>query len=225
MVRKHWKGLSLATLFVFATACSDSAAGPEPLGNLSPQEAADVAESVADALDGILDGEIGARPLVAPAEGLADGIALSAAPIVTTFEWNRSRECRNGGTVEASGSGIHTADRETHTVTLDFEGSKTIADCARARGDIVITLNGQGTFSGHRMKVNGRFSGLQTNDAAGSFSWATSDGREGSCSYEIHVEWNPDTHTKTVTGFVCDREIDRTVTRDRSAGDNGQDDA
>jgi hypothetical protein len=214
--------MSLAALLVFATACSDDAAGPGS-ANLSVQEAADVAEGVVDALDGILDGEIGARPLVAPDGANESGIALSSVPVVTEFSWNRSRECRNGGTVSASGSGTHTADRETRTVTLDFEGSKTITDCARARGDIVITIDGQGTFEGHRMKVNGQYSGLQTNDSAGSFSWETSDGRSGECSYELHVEWNPDTHTKTVTGFVCDREINRTVTRDRSAG--GGDDA
>ncbi|MDH3732700.1 MAG: hypothetical protein OEU54_04165, partial [Gemmatimonadota bacterium] len=141
MVHRTWKGLSLAALFVFAAACSDDPAGPGELaGNLSSQEAADVAEGVADAMDGILDGEIAARPLVAP--GVGEGgsqIAFSMAPVVTEFEFTRTRECRNGGTVVAAGSGVHTADRETGIVTLDFSGTKTITECARARGDLVIT--------------------------------------------------------------------------------------
>lgn len=221
MERRKWKGLSLAALFVFAAACSDDPAGPGDLaGNLSSQEAADVAEGVADAVDGILDGEIQARPLVAPSEG---GIAFSMAPIVTEFEFTRTRECRNGGTVVAVGSGVHTADRETGIVTLDFSGTKTITECARARGDLVIFIDGGGTFEGHRMKEHGQFVGLQTNDQEGSFSWTTSDGRSGECDYEIHVSWDPATGTKTVTGFVCDRQINRVVTRDGRAGNDGRD--
>lgn len=220
MVSKHWKGLGLAALFVFATACSDSdATGPGVSGSLSDNEAADVAESVADAMDGVLDGEIAARPLVAPGLG-EGGIAFSLAPIETTFEFTRTRSCRNGGQIVATGSGIHVADRETGVLTLDFRGTKVIENCARARGDIVITINGDGTFEGHRMKENGQFSGLQTNDQAGSFGWETSDGRSGTCDYEIHAVWDPSTHTKTITGFVCDRRINRTVTRDGAAGND-----
>lgn len=221
MTSKRWKGLGVAALFTFAAACSDSnTTAPGVSGNLSVNEASDVAEDVADAMDGVLDGEMAARPLVAPNPG-ESGVAFSMVPIVTTFEFTRTRPCRNGGQIVVSGGGTHVADRETGVVTLDVEGTKSIEDCARARGDLVITLNGDGTFTGHRMKENGQFSGPQTNHQEGSFRWVTSDGREGACDYLIDVVWDPATHTKTITGFVCDKDINRTVTRDRAAGDNG----
>lgn len=220
MQRKQWMGLALAALFAVTTACQDDNLGPvSGSQELSQQEASDVAEVTADAIDAILDGEIAANPLIV-ADG--DQISFSAAPVTTTFSWTRERECRNGGMVSASGEGTHVADRATGEVTIDFSGTKTITDCARARGDLVVTINGSGSFQGHREKLNGQFVGIQTNDAQGSFSWVTSDGREGSCEYNLHTEWDPATHTKTITGFVCDKEINRTVTRDGSAGNDGR---
>lgn len=218
---RDWKGFGVATLFVFATACSDDPAGPGVAGNLSDAELADVAEQVADAMDGVLDGEIGARPMLAPTPDQGGSeIAFSMVPVEETFEFERGHECRAGGTVSVSGTGLWVGDRETGVVTVDLTGTKVIDDCARGRGDVVITFNGGGSFEGHRMKVNGEFSGLQTNDQAGSFTWVTSDGRSGECEYELHASWDPSTGTKTVTGFVCDREIDRQVTRDGSAGND-----
>lgn len=226
MVIKQWKGMGLAALFAFASACSDDTVGPELAGSLSDSELADVAEEVADAMDGILDGEIGARPLIAPAlgEGGAE-VAFSLVPVEETFQFERSRDCREGGSVSVSGSGLWVGDRETGVVTIDVTGTKVITDCTRARGDLVITFNGAGSFEGHRMKVNGEYSGLQTNDQEGSFSWVTSDGRSGECDYELHASWDPQTNIKTVTGFVCDREINREFTRDGSAGRDRRSDA
>ncbi|MDX1576990.1 MAG: hypothetical protein R3266_00830 [Gemmatimonadota bacterium] len=227
MQRKRWMTTAMAALFAGTMACSDEdGLGPSGDVTLSPQEAGDVAELAADAVDGILDGELAANPLVAPAvEGDGGELSFSAAPVTTTFQFERERACRDGGLIVAQGEGTHVADRATGEVTLDIAGTKTITDCARARGDLVVTINGQGTFAGHRHKVNGEFVGLQTHEAAGSFTWETSDGRSGSCEYEINVTWDPATHTKTVTGFVCDREIDRTVTRDGRPGNDRGDSA
>ncbi len=224
MRNENWKGWGLAALFTFAVACSDqNALAPgQAQGDLDTSEAAAIAESQADLLDGILDGEIDARPSVgATDEAAAGGLSLSMVPITTEFEFTRTRACRNGGQIVASGTGTHIADRETGIVTLDFSGDKSIEDCARARGDVIITLNGAGTFEGHRQKEHGQYVGLQTNDQQGRFEWATSDGRSGECGYEIHVVWDPATHTKSITGSICDHDIDRTVTRDHAAGDDG----
>lgn len=225
MYGKSWKGTGPAALFVFAAACGDDPLAVGGAGSLTNAEAADVALDVADAMDGILDGEIDARPFVGPETG--DGVsqvAFSMVPVETEFEFTRTRPCRAGGQVVATGSGVHIVDRETGSLTLEFSGDKSIEDCARARGDLVLTLNGAGTFEGHRRKEGGQWVGLQTNDQEGSFAWETNGGRSGECAYEIHVTWDPASHTKTVTGFVCDREIDRTVTRDGAAGDDDDDD-
>lgn len=216
-------GAGLAALFALVTACGDSTVGPGA-GNLADADAALIAEQQADLLDGILDGEINARPAVIGGGGVDGTVSLSAAPIVTEFTFTRTRPCRHGGQVVAGGSGTHTADRETGEVTLSFSGGKSIEDCARARGDLVIMLNGEGTFEGFRKKVNGRFEGPQTNHQEGNFTWETSDGRSGECGYELTVTWDPATHTKTIVGFVCDHEIDRTVSRDGAAGNDGRGD-
>ena len=109
------------------------------------------------------------------------------------------------------GSGTRTHNRETHTVTTDFSGDKTINDCIRVRGDVQFTVNGQGTFAGHRMKVAGEWSGLQTNDQEGSLSYVTNDGRSKDCTYEIHRVADPEANTITVTGHICDHEINKTM--------------
>lgn len=225
MNARKWTGMGFAALLAVTTACQDNSVGPiAGSQDLSDQEVADVSELVADQLDLLLDGETAANPSIVAAEQASDGmVSFSSAPVTTTFTWTRERECRNGGVVTATGEGMHVADRATGEVTIDFSGTRTSRDCARARGDLVVTINGSGTFEGHRHKLNGQFEGLQTHDAAGSFEWVTSDGRSGSCSYEIHVEWNPATGQKTITGFICDKEINRTVTRDGAAGNDGRD--
>lgn len=218
---RHMKrtGAGLAALFALVTACDDSTVGPGS-ANLADADAALIAEQQADLLDGILDGEMNARPALVGTGDVDGMVSLSAAPIVTEFTFTRTRPCRNGGQVVATGSGTHTADRETGEVTLSFSGDKSIEDCARARGDLVITLDGEGTFEGFRRKVNGQFEGLQTNHQEGNFTWETSDGRSGECGYELTVTWDPATHTKTIVGFVCDHEINRSVTRDGAAGND-----
>lgn len=215
-------GVGLAAVFALVTACDESL-GPGASSDLADADAALIAEDQADLLDGILDGEMDARPSVGTTGEELDGmVSPSAVPIVTEFNFTRTRPCQiDGGQIVATGSGTHTADRETHTVTLAFNGSKSIENCARTRGDVVITINGDGTFEGFRKKVNGHYEGLQTNSQAGHFAWATSDDRSGECDYQITVTWDPATRTKTIVGFVCDHEINRSVSRDGSAGNRG----
>jgi len=226
MYKKNWMGMAVAALFVFTTACQDDQVGPITGAlDLSEQESADVGELVVDQVDLILDDETSANPSIISAAQGSQLISVSAVPVTTTFSISRERECRNGGTISATGSGTHVADRQTGELTIDFSGTKQITDCARARGDLVVTINGSGTFSGHRQKLNGAFVGLQTNEAAGTFEWVTSDGRSGSCSYSILAEWDPTTGIKTITGTVCDRTINRTVTRDGRPGNDGRNSA
>ncbi|MGH7541115.1 MAG: hypothetical protein ACRELC_08960 [Gemmatimonadota bacterium] len=211
-------GVALAGLLTLVTGCSDDGAiGPAGADELQGDEAAFLATAASEVLDVILDGEADARESLgdpAPTLEESGAVALSLAPIVTEFQFRRVAECPAGGQIVAEGSGVHTADRETHTTTVEYSGTKDIDRCARERGDVVITLDGGGTFEGFRKKMNGRFYGLQTHDQAGRFEWHTSDGRSGACDYEIHVVWDPATGTKTVTGSICDHEIQRTVTRD-----------
>lgn len=222
MKNRNRRGPGLAPLVALAVACGDPGATGPAQRDLQVSEALEIAEGQADLVDAVLDGEIDARPAATAAGGAE--LALSAVPITTEFEFTRTRPCRNGGRIVATGTGTHVVDRETGSVTVDVAGEKSIERCAFARGDLVITIDGGGTFEGHRHKENWQYVGLQTNDQEGRFLWETGDGRSGECGYEIHVAWDPATHTKTITGFICDHEIDRTVTRGRSAGDSGGED-
>ncbi len=185
---RNWMGMAMAALFTVTAACQDDAVGLVTNSQeLSLSEVEDVAEMAADQIDLLLDDEISANPSVIATDQSGLGISFSAVPVTTNFSWDRERECRNGGLVSASGQGTRTVDRETGKLTIDFSGNKTTTDCARTRGDLVITINGTGIFDGHRHKLNGVFEGLQTNNASGSFNWVTSDGRSGACEYDLHV--------------------------------------
>ena len=85
-----------------------------------------------------------------------------------------------------NGSGTHSRDRETQTTITDFGGEKTINDCIRVRGDLSFTVSGGGTFEGHRMKVAGQWSGLQTNGQAGTLVYTVSDPAELPSQSELH---------------------------------------
>ena len=76
---RHMKrtGVGLAALFALATACDDSTVGPGA-EDLADVDAELIALDQADLLDGILDGEINARPSLI-GTGEVDGIALRGA--------------------------------------------------------------------------------------------------------------------------------------------------
>jgi hypothetical protein len=96
-------------------------------------------------------------------------------------------------------------------VEWDVSGSGEWADCARRRREITRTIDGQFEFESHRKRQNGEPVGLQTSHKSGSFTWTRSDGKSGSCEFDITSTRNPDEGTRTVTGTICGREIDRTV--------------
>ena len=205
-------GVALAVILAFSTACDSDSIGPEGTA-LSPEEA----EFLATETDELLNSMLLAQLTALGDEDASTGNGLLKAafePIVTTFEFERVRPCRNGGNVVFNGSGTHSRDRETQTSITDFAGEKTINDCIRVRGDLSFTVSGGGTFEGHRMKVAGQWSGLQTNDQMGTLVYTVSDGRTKECTYELHRVFDPATGTVTLTGHVCDKEIDKSWQRD-----------
>lgn len=215
MMRTHKTGIGLIALIALTAACSDDAIGPEGPADLTAAERQFLAEESEELISGILGDEFASISASAASVSWDGAVAASIAPIVTEFTFNRTRPCRLGGQVVATGSGVRTADRETGVVEMTFEGTKSIEDCAHQRGDLVITLNGQGAFDGYRKKVNGEWEGLQTTNHSGFFSWITSDGREGECSFDLHSSYDPSTGILTITGEFCgaevfkEREVDR----------------
>ena len=231
MQRKTCTGIKLATLLTVIAACQDNTVAPDPVTQeqrLTAEEAADIAEQAVDVIDWVLDGETDANPLIVPSDQSSDlALTMSRVPVTREFSWAREHECWGGGTFYARGAGTKTGDRDTGELTIEYEGGKGHNNCTRPRrakdrdsqeAKVLVTIDGRGTFSGYRHKVKGRFEGIQTHDAAGAFDWVVNDDRSGSCTYELHVEWDPSPHTKTIKGHMCDRDIDRTVTRTERAG-------
>lgn len=198
---------------VLAAACSLAACdqtSTEPgATSLDAAEAEFLGLEASTVLAGILGAAFDAQQATSAApSGL---LTVAAEPIVTEFDFTRTAPCREGGQIVAEGSGTHSYDRATQTREHSAAGTKSIRDCARLRGDVVFTINGDGIFDTYRKKVAGEWSGLQTTNHSGSFSWVSSDGRAGECEYDIHRVIDPDAGTLTVSGHVCGREIERVV--------------
>ena len=146
-----------------------------------------------------------------------DGDAeLAADPITSRTEFVTIRTCPLGGQLVVEGTREREWDRETRSGTSDLALTKTHEDCARAlrRADVTITLNGAPNVAveAHHAWENGQRVGLQTLDMEGAIDWETSDGRSGTCPIDVEAVFDPETHTRTVTGTVCDRTFERTTT-------------
>lgn len=190
----------LTGVAVLATACNDD--GTSPGDGALPVADAAVLASEQDALSGgmIFDqvhafGAFGPPP----PEGTA------------TLEFTSTRSCMVGGTFSVSGE----VERVSHgdgVVEFFLEGEKTRDACAHQRRDVVITVWGTSSFEAYRKSVNRQPTGPQTYHEAGHFRWERSDGPEGECDFDLTSVRNPDSHTRSLSGTICGRTIERTLT-------------
>ncbi|MDX1673758.1 MAG: hypothetical protein R3314_03055 [Longimicrobiales bacterium] len=145
-----------------------------------------------------------------------DAERVSADPITSRTEFVTIRSCPLGGQLVVEGTREREWDRETRSGSSDLSLTKTHEDCARTlrRADVTITLNGAPNVAveAHHAWENGRRVGLQTLGIQGAIDWETDDGRSGVCTLDVDAVFDPETHTRTVTGTVCDRTIERTTT-------------
>ena len=143
-------------------------------------------------------------------------LLLAYGPITSHTEFTHTRSCVLGGQRVLEGTRDREWDRETRTGFSDLSLTKTHEDCARParNGDVTITLNGAPNVQveAHHQWANGRRSGLQTLSMDGAIDWLTSDDRSGTCTIDVDVTFDPDTHTRTAVGTVCDRSFERTTT-------------
>lgn len=142
-----------------------------------------------------------------------DGATIAGDAISSTLEFTRTVDCPLGGQVVLEGVRVREWDYDTWTGSMDFELTKTHQACARpAREtqDVTITLDGAPNVlaSVHHEWAEGHRMGIQTMSLEGAIAWVTSDDRSGTCEIDIDVSFDPDTRTRTVTGTVCDRDIE-----------------
>ncbi len=205
MYGKRTSGVALAALFVLTGACSDSTGPAE--NELSVDELAFVALDGEEAATAILDAEL----IFMGAAGVASA-AASAEPMTRTRDFNRSRPCPQGGHIELTGTVTRTFDPETRVMEADFEGTRLWQQCQHLRNEHTYTINGTGDFEAFRRRVEGQLDGPQTSSATGSFTITRDDGEGKQCDFDVSVVLDPEAMTRTITGTVCGREIDRTVT-------------
>lgn len=192
---------------VAVAACDDPTATGDGLSEAEVTELSEVMiQSSFDAT-----GEIAADASVTSEE-----LQLSSVPITSTFEFTLTRSCELGGQVVIDGVRSREWDRETWTGFSDLSVTKTHEDCVRLlrNSDVTITLNGAPNVAveAHHEWTGGQRHGLQSMTMLGAVDWSTSDDRSGTCQIDIEASFDPDTHTRTVSGTFCERTFERTTT-------------
>jgi hypothetical protein len=199
--RRTSAGAAVAALLV-AGACGDGATDPSQ--GLDLEDAAFVALQTDELAGAIVFDLVGVGPVLRGAGG-REG------------EFERSRDCPDGGTITLAGESTRT-EHGDGAVEWTLEATGEWNDCTRSRtsGDRSLTTVIDGSFQLEASRRhNGRVPvGDQTMSKSGSFHWTRTTGaetREGDCSFEVTSVRNPDSRRIVVTGTVCGREIDRTV--------------
>ena len=132
--------------------------------------------------------------------------------VTGTNTFTVTKQCPKGGQIALAGTIVRTGDPTTHSLTVDATATRTDTGCAFDTEDGVLTLSGTIDYTGHLNIVNGALSGLQTQTHKGSFTWARTGG-SGSCDVDLTSQYDPATHTATVTGMFCGKTINVTRTR------------
>jgi hypothetical protein len=134
-----------------------------------------------------------------------------ATTVTTTF--TRTRTCPQGGSVTLAGTVTHTADPATHSGSTSFSATRTENACVFGRDGHTITVNGNPNtqLTSNQTWTNG-VPGVRTATKVGSFTWARSDGKTGTCNVNVTATWTPSTHTLHVSGTICNQTVDVTRT-------------
>jgi hypothetical protein len=138
-----------------------------------------------------------------------DGAALTVnAGDVRTV--SRSRECPGGGNVEVSGSVERTRVGD-NAFEFAFNSTGAQNECVHLRGERSVTITGHFTMTASWRREAGQPSGVQNTHRFGSFTWTRGNGATGTCEFDITSVRDPRNHTRTVTGTMCGREINRST--------------
>lgn len=148
-------------------------------------------------------------------DGLTAPSTTSSSSVVTiekTFSGTRS--CPISGELAIEGSMLVTFDSETGVMEAESTGTRTRTDCTFPKQDFTVTVNGTSQWEIFRRRVNGQPDGPQTAHYFGSWHAISSEGQERSCEFDYLAVRDPETHTLTIEGFICDKSFSITVTWD-----------
>ena len=199
-----------AVLFVGLAACESSTGLPTEFTQADAiQLAADM-----DAVATLGQADMGISPSFSMNVGTGEAAASVAVPVTVNNSFTVTKQCPRGGQVALAGTVAGTGDRETHSLTLDANATRTDSDCAFLTRHGVLTLDGNPniTYEGHLNIVNGALVGIQSQTHQGSFTWVRGGG-SGTCDVDITSSFNPATNTATVVGTFCGFDVNVTHTR------------
>ena len=210
MIRQSYLACSAGLLLAIA-AC-DSSTGPS--AGITQADANKLAADI-DGVSSLGTSDLGlgaSFSIVVPPAGAS--ASVSTAPTTFNNNFDVTRQCPKGGTVEFAGSIGGTGDRTTHSLTVDANATRTDDKCAfEARNrSAIITITGKLAYKGHLNIVNGLPVGLQTQSHEGSFNWVRGT-ESGTCDINVSSQYDPATKIFTVTGTICGRDVSVTRTR------------
>lgn len=180
-------------------------------------------DKLTDAEVGELAAEIAQLALVSSAIPSAQPAPAEEA-VRITITLNQTNSCEGGGSAAISGSATADVNEQTGAGTISLNYTVTPTNCAvRTASAKVFRLTGDPNLT-----VSGQFSFTQTSldgtlDYQGRFKWVSDDGRSGSCDlsmkavYDVTMSQTSMSGSVSVTGKVCGRDVNRTVTITASA--------
>ena len=186
-------------------ACDKSVTGATSPSGLSSDDVRALAGETGDQDGAFMDGFGG------PSFNKVVAGPQQAVTVTTTF--TRTRTCPQGGSVTLAGTVTHTADPATKSGSTNFSATRTEAACVFGRNGHTVTINGNPNtqLTASQSWTNG-VPGDRTATKKGSFTWARSDGKTGTCNVDVTATWTPSTHTLHVVGTFCNQTIDVTRT-------------
>ena len=187
---------------VSLAACGDdgtSPVGTSPEDELTAAEVEFLASQIDATFAGVLDDffdQTGGDPSNAP--------ALTHVAVEWTRSFERSRACHNGGTLTVTGKGTTTWDAQAVTNDVSSFGTKTRAACKYTQADgVIVTLNGNGTWTHERHYLNNAPTGTWITTFAGSFTLMRPGEADVNCDYNLTRTVDTDANTRTLIGRSC----------------------
>ena len=199
-----------AVLFAGLAACESSTGLPTEFTQADAiQLAADM-----DAVATLGQSDMGITPSFSMNVGSGEASASVSVPVTIDNSFTVTKQCPRGGQVALAGTVAGSGDRDTHSLTLDANATRTDTDCAFLTRHGVLTLDGNPniTYEGHLNIVNGALVGIQSQTHQGSFTWVRGGG-SGICDVDITSSFDPATNTATVVGTFCGFNVNATHTR------------
>jgi hypothetical protein len=194
--------LTVATILLSATACSNETTGPR--GSLTNEELANLAFQIGTHFAGSIPGPT----LSFSKSGSSVTIAV---PAPFSINFAVTVDCPRGG---RTGLDVHVAgtiDNATQSMEADAEVGHTPRNCGFDVHGKVVRVSGTLESTAHVEVVNGLPVGEQRaslrTPAGEELAWETSDGRSGRCALNYTAVANYTTNRATVNGSFCGATI------------------